>query len=498
MATRYVSALTWLVPVIVALAIGGHDITRKGMYSVEEATMWIGRMHTHRIFTVLSYTDAVHGFYYLSIHALFTFVHPGVVIMRLPSLVATGIAVAVTVSIARYLTQSRTVAFLSGLLTAVMPLVTFHSVSARSFAIDAMLVLGATRVLLWALDADSAGERRRRWLLYGVLVVLAGYLHEMTMLAVISHAVTLAVARVGWRNARAWAITSAVALIALIPIIVISHSQQNALSWIHRPGWPAIRRLISDFFGPSLVSMWIIAALMLVGLLWPGPGRGRVGLRSLAVPLFLLPSTLLLVQSQIGTPLYGGSRYVFYSLPPALILASAGLDRVMRSLGRAHAWRQAVVAVVVLGSVVAAVLPRQRDLHTAAGYDMDELSVARYVAEYSLPSDGVLYMPAGTEMTPLGYPYQFRNLTDLSAAVSPNKANKFYGIPNSRAALRASMRQHHRIWLIGRIGHYSGRYGVELTVICQSFLPVRGAKFHGIEAQLYVHHPAGTPARSNC
>lgn len=472
-----------LLPPLLLLAVAGSGIARPSMYSVEEATMWVARMPVHGIFAVVRQFDAVHAGYYLSIHALFRIFGASVFVMRMPSLVAALVSVALTARIARRLTGSAAVAALTGCLTAVMPLIAYHAVSGRSYAIDAMLVLAATLALLRAVD----DPRPRRWLLYAVLVVLAGYLHEMTVLALPAHGLTLLSSRVRRRVLAAWAGTVAAALAALVPIFVVSHAQERQLSWVHRPTWTTVLNLVRDFFGPSAIAVALVLGLVVVGMgtRWPDRPSGP-SLQAVAVPLFLLPATALLAESEVYRPLYGGSRYVLYSLPAAIMLAGAGAWRLVEALARARRPLQIGLAALALACVALAQLPQQERLRTAAGYDMDELAVARYVAAHSHPGDGAVYVGAGFELTPLGYPRQFRNLTDASAAVSPERSHTYYGIRRPAAQLPAAMRGWRRIWAIGRFTRPVGRYRVELRVLTRHFRLATSVRYHGIAVRLYV------------
>ena len=483
--TKYLPVIA---PAMLVFIVGLFGISRPSMYGTEEATMWVGRLPTSRIFQLLHHGDAVHGFYYLLIHGVFRLFGSSVVTMRLPSLLGATAAVALVVVLTRRLSGSTPVAVIAGALTAVTPYIIFYADSGRSYAIDAALVLGATLAFLWALDDRSTTRRWLRWLAYGGLLVVAGYMHEMTTLMITCHAATLALARVRLRLVAAWLATAAAAVVALVPIIVISHQQEGQLAWIRPIRLQDVTALIRDFFGPSQVAVVAMLGLVAVGALVPRRvAHQQVTLRNVALPLFVLPAALLIGESLISTPLYGGPRYILYSLPAGIMLAASGLHQVVRTVARANFRRQVVAAVALVSVIFAAQGHQLVRLHGPGPYPQNLGAVAAYIAKHSRPGDGELLITAGYELAPLGYPNAYRNLTNLALAESPYASARYYGIRKPMAEVHAAMLQHDRIWAIGKLhsSHYRRKYGMELRILRLHFRVAQKVTFNGAEIELY-------------
>ena len=116
------------------------------------------------------------------------------------------------------------------------------------------------------------------------------------------------------------------------------------------------RTLFRDYFGPGTAASAILVACAVIaaasaagdmaeghaGRAWRAEARprtilaagrrllgrsGRVTIQSVAIPLLLLPGSLLLLESVIARPLYV-DRYVLYGEAGAALLAGAGAYRV--------------------------------------------------------------------------------------------------------------------------------------------------------------------------
>jgi mannosyltransferase len=484
-AMRYLPVVA---PALLVFVIGFFGIGRSSMYGAEEATMWVGRLPTSRIFQLLQHGDAVHGFYYLIIHGVFRLFGSSVVTLRLPSLIGAAVAVGLVVVITRRLSGSTPLAVIAGVMTAVTPYIIFYADSGRSYAIDAALALAATLAFLWAIDDRAATRRWLRWLAYGALLVVAGYMHEMTTLVVACHAVTLGLARVRLRLVGAWLATAVAAGLALLPIIVISHEQEHQLNWIRPISGKDVTSLITDFFGPSHVAVIIMLALVAFGALVPRRvAHQQVTLRNVAMPLFLLPAALLMGESIVSTPLYGGPRYILFSLPAGIMLAASGLYKVVQTVARADFRRQCIAAIVLVSVIFAAQGHQLVQLQGSGPYPRSYGGVAAYIAKHSQRGDGELLITAGYELVPLGYPNAFRKVTNLALAESPYESARFYGIRKPMSEVHADMLRHERIWAIGRLhgSNYRRKYGMELRILRLHFRVAKTAKVDGTEVVLY-------------
>src|SRR5262249_14163624 len=152
-----------------------------------------------------------------------------------------------------------------------------------------------------------------------------------------------------------WAATAAIAGLLVLPLVVISDREDGAVTWISPPGAHDLLVLFHDYFGATTAAAILVAACAALALLpgrWglpaatarpagaddlaggPGAGRtapvaSRVTLAAVALPLLLVPATLLLAESVIAHPLYV-DRYVLYGEAGAALLAGAGMARAGR------------------------------------------------------------------------------------------------------------------------------------------------------------------------
>ena len=304
------------VPVAVMLALGLWGLDRGGMWGDEGVTYLVGRRTVPQIWHLLHGVDAVHGLYYLLMHAVLT-VHPGEVTLRLPSVCGAAATAGLVAALGVRLARPR-VGLWAGLLYAITPLTGHYAQEGRSYALVAAGVAGATLLLVRALEG-------RPWWPYGAVLAVTFLLHEFAVLVLCAHALTLAAARVPRATWLGWARATGVALGTLFPLAWVSQRQSAQVAWLRIPDWDTTERLARDFLAvtPTGIVFWTSLLLILLGL-----GTGR--LASIALPLLLVPPVLLLTVSQFR-PLFH-ERYVLYALAGAPLLVAAGADRVVGAL----------------------------------------------------------------------------------------------------------------------------------------------------------------------
>jgi mannosyltransferase len=345
-------------------------------------------------------------------------------------------------------------------------------------------VLGQCLALVSALQAEHAGAARariaRRWLCYGALVTVGAYLNEMALLVLAAHAVTVGLARYGRATVRHWAVTSAVSIALVSPLLWLSATQQSAVSWIPRPGAHDVWILYHDYFGSTLAGAVLVtacaaAALVPAGRLRhkppghkdpghkdpehkdpehkdPGHRPGGVSVPSMAVPLLLVPAGLLLLESRTGLPLYQ-DRYVLYGQAGAALLAGAGAARAGQWLAAA-AGRPVLIVVPGAALCLFALLlqfPAQEHARLPASREFNFGGPSFYLAAHSRPGDAVLFMNSFYRKAELAYPAQFRGTSDIALAVPPASAASFEGTDKPLQAIIPLMLARKRIWVIGRL-----------------------------------------------
>ena len=514
-------------PVIIAAAtmavLGLWGLARdSSMGNDEVATRWAALLPLRQLAHLLNTVDAVHGFYYLLMHA-WVVVGSSPAVLRIPSVLAMIVAVALTVILAQRLTGSGWSGLFAGLVMALTPVITFYTQTARSYAMVVACVVASTLALLSALKAEAAGatgaRAARRWALYAALVIIGGYLNEMSLLVLAAHAVTVLLARYGLRVLGHWAAAAATAAVLVLPLVVISNREQGAVQWITRPGLTDLKILFHDYFGATTVVAVLLLACAVVALLppagwWrrrsgagaqtgpvaePGAGAeeetpwwraGGVSLPSVAVPLLVIPAGLLLAEALVAHPLYV-DRYVLYGEVGAALLAGAGMYRIGQWLAdaanrRALVWVPGVVLCVL--TLVLQLGPQHR-IRTPQSRAYDFGGPSRFVGAHAHTGDGVLFFGTLFRKARLGYPQDFTKTSDFAMAVSPRQAGTFRGVDKPFTLIAPLMREHERIWVIGAepsVHLPPGSYRAQSLELQDDFSRVLLRRYRGMIVTLWV------------
>ncbi|MFE2143481.1 hypothetical protein ACFXA3_17365 [Streptomyces sp. NPDC059456] len=363
------------------------------MWRDESVTWQVAHRPLGGIRELLGQVDAVHGLYYLLMHAVFRTWDGGLWALRLPSVAATALAAAGVAAIAHRLAGERA-ALCSGAVYAVLPPVQMYAQEGRSYALVAAAVVWATYLML-----------RERWAAYTAVLLAGCWLHEFAALALLAHAVTA-------RRSRGWRRSAAVVVVLLLPLAAVSVRQADRqLGWLGRPGW-------QDWAAYGVLAA---AALLLA--------RGAALPRDLvrvALPLALLPPGLLMLISLVH-PWYV-DRYVLYALAGLALLAGTRL-----AAARHHwPWLLAAALLVPFGWW-------SLWLRTPESRKDDVLAVAAAVRERARPGDAVLFMPSRRREWLLSSPELYGTLRDLALARTPAASRSLQGTELPTEEIRARL-----------------------------------------------------------
>ncbi len=452
------------------IVLGVWGLARQGaMGNDEVVTRWAAMLPLPGLGHLLEHTDIFHGFYYLLMHG-WVAVGTSPTVLRIPSVAAMTVAVGLVVYLARRLSGSAWAGLFAGLVMALTPTISFYAQTARSYAIVMVCVLCSTLALLRALESESAGlagaRITRRWLVYGALITLGGYLNELSLLVLAAHLATAALSRPARRAALNWAITGAVGALLVLPVVIISIREDAASSWITRPSVHDLGILFHDYFGATnLVSVGLLACAVVAIL--PGGGRpawwrrGGISLPSVAAPLLVLPAAVVMLESLVAKPLYV-DRYVLYGEAGAALLSGAGIYRIARWLGERAARMNTATAVstatavtgiagvAVCACVLVLQLAPQHRARTPQSRQFDYGTPARFIGANQRPGDGVLFFNTFYRKAELGYPQDFRDIDDFALAASPARSGTLNGYNKPLSQIRPLMLGYHRIWVVGR------------------------------------------------
>jgi mannosyltransferase len=514
------------VAAVVMIALGLWGLVRQNsMGNDEVATKYAATLSLSQLVHLLSNVDAVHGTYYLFMHVWVVF-GSSPAVLRVPSLIAMVAGAALIAVTATRLTGSGWAGLFAGVIMALTPSISYYAQTARSYALVLAGVVAATMVLIRVLKAEANGEASQRvrwwWVLYGALVTLSSYLNEMALLILAAHAATVLIARYGRRVFEHFLVAAVVSGVLLIPLALLSYHERAAVGWIPRPGIRAVGTQFHDYFGETTLAA-VIIALFAVAAVAPPRGwrwrqwregirrgakpddpaaawweRGGVSLPSVALPLLLLPAGLLMGESFLIHPLYV-DRYVLYGEAGAALLAGAGCYRVgqwlVQEAGRRLGGTTAKGALLVAPGVVACLcalllnLGPQQKSRVPQRSQFDFGSSSAYVGAHAQPGDGVLFINSFYRKARLGYPADFRDVTDLAMAKSPQRVGTFNGTDKALPAVQSLMLGYQRIWTVGNApsaGLSSLPMRQESLVLINNFRLVQAKQFKGMAVTLWV------------
>ncbi|MFC5632262.1 glycosyltransferase family 39 protein [Streptomyces bullii] len=393
-------------PAVSALVLGLWGIDRQdSMWRDESVTYQVAHRSLGELWDLLGTIDAVHGLYYLLMHAVFALWDGGLTALRLPSTVATALAAAGVGSIGARLAGPRA-GTLAGLVFVLLPVTQQYAQEGRSYALVTAAVTWATYAFLRGIGAD----RRPWWAMYALLLALGCWLHAFAALVLVAHGLTLWWLRGTHRVWRRWGAASAGVLVTVVPLAVVGAGQADRqLGWLGRPG----------------LALWLqFLATVAVGvLLCRFLGRGL--LASLALPVLVVPAGLLMAVSLV-TPWYV-ERYVLYGMTGLALLAGAALDRAVGLRRRFAPAVRTLIAGGLAAAAVAVLLPWSLLVRSPESRKDDVVALAHAVEHAARPGDGVLFMPARRREWLLSYPSLHGRLDDLALAESPVRSRTLQG-----------------------------------------------------------------------
>ncbi|MEU6481234.1 hypothetical protein ABZ858_31055 [Streptomyces sp. NPDC047017] len=428
---RGARVLVWLVPLVWTWGLGLWGLSRQDSVWRDEAATWqVAQRSTGEIWHMLGNVDVVHGCYYLLMHALFECFGPGTTTLRLPSVLAMGVAAACVGAIGLRL-AGLWAGLAGGMALGLLPAVQFYLQEGRPYALVAAGA-GISTLLLVTLLQGRGGTAR--WVAYGGTVLASGLLNWLSLMILPAHLATVAWSRAG-RGARIrWAAAAVAATAGVLPLILFSRGQSGQVSWIPPLTWHML-------IGPA-----VLLAIGGVGVPLDRPRAGRLSSASVGLPLLAVPQLGLLGVSLVQ-PLFL-DRYVLFSLLGLALLIGAVIGVAVRAVGarqpRASVWVLPTVIVVA----TAALLPQSLAKRSPSSRVDDVLAVASHVRRMKEPGNAVLFVPAARRDTRTVSPDAFLGLRDIALAESPEKSGTLKGVEAEPARIRAAMLGQRRVLLV--------------------------------------------------
>jgi mannosyltransferase len=373
---------------------------------------------------------------------------------------------------------------------------------ARSYAIETMFATIATYLLLRAWPDG----RWRWWLAYAAAVALTGLFNIFGLLILAAHGVTMLLAsargtdpagrRIG-RIPLRWLAVAVAAVAVLAPLLAVAGHQQQQISWLARPDFRAIERLLSTMAGSrDLVLPLALLALGGLAAAWLADGWRPLNPAAIAVPWLVVPPFGLIAASFVKPVYY--VRYVEFCLPALAIVAGAGLTGLIRlaartPLGRLRlAWLPAALVIAVLAALLAG--PQQAIRQSAARPDNLRRASA-IVAAREQPGDVVFYIPGTMHVLGTGYPAPFLRLRDIAAGRPAIASATLTGKEiTSPAELKSRFTDVRRVWVVTGASNYKFPVPVtrmskeKLALIAEAGLHIIG-RWQAGEVMLTLYGP---------
>jgi mannosyltransferase len=462
----------WLPPL--AVGVAGAAISSIGMsvpsfWTDEVATVTSARRSLGELWAMLGNVDAVHGFYYMFMHFYLRVVPANEFTMRLPSLVAMGVAAAGVVVVGRML-QGPATGVAAGIVFIVLPRVTWMAIEARSSAFVTASVIWVTVAFLMALRTNKRGW----WSLYVVGVILSIYLVVFVALLLVAHGISLVwryrlVFRAHLDLLTSWLVSAVIAAVVALPFVRVVAGQSGQIT-ADRPSAisAAAGVFINQYFlgalpsesqslGRSVHTTWAIPAMLLAltSLLVAGYGIARgdrkpdstvgVSLIQLTIPWIVIPTCLVLVYSEISHPIYN-PRYLAFTAPAAALLIGNGLVALRRR------WVQGLTLLLVV-CLAAPVFVSQRGPTAKKGSDW-AITAANLNAN-ATPGDVVIYggiygkNGASTRKLAIGYPLPtIAALRDITFGKTGAQRDLVWGTSIPLASAMKSVTDAPRVWVV--------------------------------------------------
>ncbi len=417
---RHGRLLDPLAVAVLAAVVGAAGASHPSLWFDESATISAASRSLPELCRLLGHIDAVHGLYYLLMHGWFAIFPLTEFWSRVPSCLGVGMAAAGVVVFARQFLP-RTTAVCAGIVFAILPRVTWAAAEARSYGFTAVAAVWLTVLLVTA-------ARRNRWwlwLLYSLALMVAVVLNVYLVLLVPAYAVITPVLRRHKSVVLWWAITSAVAVGAVTPLLLFAHGQSAQVAWINPLNWHNVLDVVQHQYFDNSVPFAVLAAVIFVAALtirltgrWDSAGDTRRVL-IICAAWTVVPTAIPLIYSAISDPFYY-PRYLFFTTPAMAVALTVCIVAVARKR------RWIAVALIVLTAAAAPnYVLSQRQRYAKEGWDYSD--VADLISTHAASGDCLLvdntvrWLPGPIRALLAARPAAFRPLIDVGRGVPAPK-----------------------------------------------------------------------------
>jgi mannosyltransferase len=406
---------------VLAAVIGAAGASRPSLWFDESATISASAGRSiPDLWRMLGHIDAVHGLFYLLMHGWFSLFPVTEFWSRVPGCLAVGIAAAGVVVFARQFLP-RTTAVCAGVVFAILPRVTWAAAEARSYALTAAAAVWLTVLLVTAVRR----HRRRLWVFYTLALMLAILLNLYLVLLVPIYAAVTPVLRRDKSVLRWWVLTSALAMAASTPLLLLAQGQSFQVAWIYPLNWHNVLDVLLHQYFDNSVPFAILAGLIFVAALtirmrggWHSLGDTRRVL-IICAAWMVVPTAISLIYSAIGDPLYY-PRYLFFTTPAMAVVLAVCIVGIARK----PPWIAAMLIVLAVAAFPNYLLS-QRQRYAKESWDYSD--VADLISAQAAPGDCLLvdntvgWLPGPVRAVLAARPDAYRALVDVGRGVPAAK-----------------------------------------------------------------------------
>lgn len=351
---------------LLGLTISLIGISTPSIWYDEAATITSATRSWPELLRMLGTVDAVHGLYYAVIHLVFDVFGYSPFALRVPSALAMAAAGTFTVLLGKELFRLRT-GVIAGIVFTLLPRSTWMGTEGRSYALTAMLTVVLTLVLVRAWRSPS----RRRWILYGILVVLSCLVFLYLALVVVAHAVAVAAIfaiqrRSVFPQVRSWALSTGVATALILPFAILTMGQSQQLHWLDPLGKQTLRQVFVGQWFYTSVPFALVGWTLIVagGIVLLARSRRDVLSAALLGAVLVVPTAALLAATAWYLPIYT-PRYLTMGLPVVALIMGVAIEAGLLALSRVvrvpqiHQFRwMSMAAALVCALLAALALPQ--------------------------------------------------------------------------------------------------------------------------------------------
>jgi mannosyltransferase len=466
----------------------------------EAATIEVAHRSPLAILQMLRHDDAPIGAYYLFMH-FWTRGGDSALWLRLPSAAGAALGVGLLYLLGKQVANA-SVGLVAAVVLAALPFSTRYAQEARPYALVMCSAIGASLLLVHALQ-DS---KRASWAWYSVLLTVTVALHMVAALLIAAHLITCMCAnRRAFGRYRSWILASVPALLlaAVIGALAIGESASHA--WIPkaRPGTlydaalelAGSKHILELLLGPAVVVALLAALRWCIARIRSQPAHApistadsrRVTVATIALPWVLLPGVVVVTVS-LWYPIYV-SRYLLFSLPGLALIAAYGLVQLSRTLRLPlRSWVEAIVLALCAALVLfPAVKTGQVNLRTVESHGDDPAAEAAYLVSVTRPGDGIVYSPRDLVHSLLPFARANQLPIDALLKTSAGKSHTINGVQVGATAASAQMLRFTRLWAleIPDDGDQTALADAVTATLGSQYLPVSTHEFDGNVLMLY-------------